>query len=134
MNYYRVEVSVVNGFTHYVKAANEKDAEIEVLNHLNARNDGGCLVVNPYDYLDACEGIETFLVEVDDLQEAKEDWEIEEAEDQCLNGQIMNEYQVLIKTGKSPDFRVFLKAKNRSEALEVFQKMIKINLVEGFEF
>jgi hypothetical protein len=86
MNYYRVEVSVVNGFTHYVKAANEKDAEIEVLNHLNARNDGGCLVVNPYDYLDACEGVETFLVEVDDLQEAKEDWEIEEAEDQCLNG------------------------------------------------
>jgi hypothetical protein len=46
----------------------------------------------------------------------------------------MNEYQVLIKTGESPGFRVFLKAKNRIEALEVFQKMIKINLVEGFEF
>lgn len=46
----------------------------------------------------------------------------------------MNEYQVLIKTGESPDVRVVLKAKNRIEALELFQKMIKINLVEGFEF
>lgn len=46
----------------------------------------------------------------------------------------MNEYQVSIKTDEKPKFRMFLKAKNRSEALELFQKMIKINLVEGFEF
>lgn len=47
---------------------------------------------------------------------------------------MINEYQVLIKTGEKTDFRMFLKARNRIEALELFQKMIKINLVEGFEF
>ena len=78
MNKFKVSFNIVNGYSFYVVAPNESSAKESVIEKLLAYYEGDKLVVNPQGYLDACEGIDTFLVEFDTIETATKE-EIEEA-------------------------------------------------------